>query len=60
MTDFESTAPAWNCVDYPNEGMHYVNKDGECNWCGKTKEQIKREDAEPKACKLDGCDCHLV
>lgn len=31
---FERTAPAWNCVAYPGEGMHYLAPDGRCLWCG--------------------------
>jgi len=33
-------APRWNCVDYPGDGMHYLNKKGGCHWCEMTKEQI--------------------
>jgi hypothetical protein len=41
---FSRTAPRWNCVDYPNEGMHYTSgKHGGCAWCGKTREQIAAE-----------------
>lgn len=41
---FSRTAPQWNCVDYPNEGMHYTSgKHGGCAWCGKTREQIAAE-----------------
>lgn len=39
---FNSTAPKWNCVDYPGEGMHYA-PNGDCLWCGKTREQIREE-----------------
>lgn len=37
-----SLRPRWNCVDYPGEGMHYV-PDGDCRWCGKTRDEIARE-----------------
>jgi len=40
---FERTAPAWNCVAYPNEGMHYLARNGGCGWCGMTREQIAQE-----------------
>lgn len=40
---FERTAPEWNCVKYPNEGMHYLNGDGGCHWCGMTRDQIRAE-----------------
>ena len=40
---FRRSAPAWNCVAYPLDGMHYVTPDGDCNWCGMTAEQIARE-----------------
>lgn len=32
--------PRWNCVDFPGEGMHYLNKASGCRWCGKTKEEL--------------------
>lgn len=41
---FKRTAPAWNCVDYPGEGMHYT-PDGDCLWCGMTRGQIAAEHA---------------
>lgn len=31
---FARTAPAWNCVDFPGEGMHLLARDGSCLWCG--------------------------
>lgn len=39
---FERTAPEWNCVKYPNDGMHYVPH-GDCLWCGMTRDQIRDE-----------------
>lgn len=39
---FARTAPKWNCVDYPGEGMHYT-PGGDCGWCGMTREQIAAE-----------------
>ena len=39
---FRRTAPQWNCVDYPGEGMHYTSR-GDCIWCGMTREQIAAE-----------------
>jgi hypothetical protein len=36
---FNRTAPQWNCVDHPGEGMHYTPH-GDCLWCGMTKAQI--------------------
>lgn len=41
---FERTAPKWNCVDYPNDGMHYVPH-GDCVWCGMTQAEIAQEHA---------------
>jgi hypothetical protein len=35
---FNRTAPQWNCVDHPGEGMHYAPH-GDCLWCGMTKDQ---------------------
>jgi hypothetical protein len=40
---FDRTAPAWNCVAYPGEGMHLTARDGSCRWCGMTKAEIARE-----------------
>jgi hypothetical protein len=41
---FNRTAPAWNCVAYPNDGMHYLHPlDGSCQWCGKSREALARE-----------------
>jgi len=40
---FRRTAPAWNCVDYPGEGPHYLNRSGSCQWCGMTRDQINAE-----------------
>jgi hypothetical protein len=31
---FERTAPQWNCVDFPGDGMHYLSPGGVCQWCG--------------------------
>ena len=31
---FARTAPRWNCVDFPGEGMHYRPRRGPCLWCG--------------------------
>jgi hypothetical protein len=37
-------APAWNCVSYPGDGMHYTpGPDGRCVWCGMTRDQIAAE-----------------
>lgn len=46
---FKRTAPAWNCVAYPNDGMHYVARNGDCQWCGMTREQIETEREERAA-----------
>jgi hypothetical protein len=36
--------PAWNCVSYPGQGMHYTpGPDGQCVWCGMTRDQIAAE-----------------
>lgn len=43
---FRRTAPAWNCVDYPGDGMHYANSGGDCSWCGMTRAQIRTEHLE--------------
>ena len=40
---FRRTAPAWNCVDYPGDGPHYLNRSGGCQWCGMTRDQINAE-----------------
>lgn len=40
---FDRTAPAWNCVDYPGDGMHLLGAGGGCRWCGHTREQIAAE-----------------
>jgi hypothetical protein len=40
---FERTAPQWCCVDFPGEGMHYLDRDGGCQWCGMARQQIKEE-----------------
>src|SRR6185437_11781818 len=39
---FSRTAPKWNRVDYPGEGMHYAPGET-CLWCGMTREQITAE-----------------
>jgi len=49
---FARTAPAWNCVDYPGDGMHYTGPRGDCAWCGMSREQIAaehraREESDP-------------
>ena len=43
---FRRTAPKWNCVDYPGEGMHYVPRKDDCAWCGMTRSQIRAERQE--------------
>jgi len=45
---FDRTAPAFNCVDYPGEGMHYVPSNT-CLWCGMTREQIRAQHDEREA-----------
>lgn len=40
---FNRTAPRWNCVDFPNEGMHCLARNGSCTWCGATKQAIAQE-----------------
>jgi hypothetical protein len=47
---FARTAPAWNCISHPGEGMHYTPGDG-CLWCGKTREQIAAEPARKECCE---------
>ena len=42
---FSRTAPAWNCVD--SDGPHYT-PDGDCVWCGMTREEIAAEGAARK------------
>jgi hypothetical protein len=43
---FRRTAPEWNCVSYPGDGMHYTpGPDGRCAWCGMTRDQITAERA---------------
>jgi hypothetical protein len=45
---FARTAPAWNCVDYPGDGMHYAPAGGDCRWCGATPAARRAElDAPP-------------
>lgn len=44
MATTPATAPAWNCVDYP-DGMHLLNHEGGCSWCGFTRDQIRAERA---------------
>jgi hypothetical protein len=39
---FRRTAPAWNCVDYP-DGMHYLPGTSTCAWCGMTRTEITRQ-----------------
>ena len=35
---FARTAPRWNCVDYPGDGMHYLaSHGGGCLWCSMTR-----------------------
>ena len=43
---FARTAPAWNCVDYPGDGMHYTPADHGCVWCGKKLDEVRAEIAE--------------
>ena len=32
---FARTAPRWNCVDFPGEGMHLRPRHAQpCEWCG--------------------------
>lgn len=45
---FARTAPQWNCVAFPGEGMHYLDGQGGCQWCGQTREQIAA-DTTPRA-----------
>lgn len=33
---FNRTAPKWNCVDYPDDGPHYLSSYRVCQWCGET------------------------
>jgi hypothetical protein len=40
---FARTAPRWNCVDFPGEGMHYTPGTSGCAWCGKGREEIAAE-----------------
>lgn len=40
---FNRTAPEWNCVAYPGEGMHLLSGTGSCGWCGMSGEQITAE-----------------
>jgi hypothetical protein len=47
---FRRTAPKWNCVDYPGDGMHYTpGPNGRCVWCGKSRDQIAAERAAREA-----------
>lgn len=46
---FRRTAPAWNCVDYPGDGMHCTRRDGGCAWCGMTRDQIRAEREQREA-----------
>jgi hypothetical protein len=68
---FNRTAPRWNCVDFPGDGMHYVPGTDTCAWCGMTTEDIKTElrllsDATPMkeselgkyVCVIDGGCLH--
>ena len=45
---FARTAPQWNCVDYPNEGMHSTSPQGNCVWCGMTRSEIAAENARER------------
>ena len=47
---FDRTAPQWNCVRYPLDGMHYVTADGDCAWCGKSARAISDEYAAAERC----------
>lgn len=50
----EDTRPRWNCVDFPNDGMHYINRNGDCHWCGMARAEIKAERAAwPAASGMD-------
>jgi len=41
---FARSAPAWNCIAHPGEGMHYLTGlGGSCAWCGMTAAQIVAE-----------------
>lgn len=57
---FRRTAPQWNCVDFPGDGMHYLATDGSCQWCGMSKEAIAAEEprvpAAPKRHYCIPCD----
>jgi hypothetical protein len=39
---FRRTAPAWNCIAYP-DGMHYLPGTSTCAWCGMTRAEITRQ-----------------
>lgn len=54
---FQRTAPQWNCVDFPGEGMHYVGSAGSCLWCGMTRDQIAQEHAAREARRVN-CQHH--
>jgi hypothetical protein len=41
------TAPAWNCVANPGDGMHYT-PGGTCLWCGMTRAQIMQQYGEKR------------
>lgn len=55
---FRRTAPQWNCVDFPGEGLHYLTPGG-CAWCSMTREQIAAERAQRSgqghSCPHCGC-----
>jgi hypothetical protein len=40
---FNRTAPRWNCVAFPGEGMHYVPGNAGCLWCGLSNQEIRQE-----------------
>lgn len=46
---FRRTAPQWNCVDYPGDGMHLTPGTDGCLWCGMTREQVRAEWRETSA-----------
>jgi hypothetical protein len=63
---FGRTAPNWNCVDYPDEGMHYTpDRGGVCRWCGMdpvaiAREYSQRESQHDGPCGNCGCGTPAV
>ena len=41
---FARTAPAWNCVAYPLDGMHLLARGGGCLWCGASRLALLNEE----------------